>query len=211
MIDVTAEVSAVRRRVGGRTLEAGEARVVSASRVYEAPLDDVWEACTSAERLARWFLPVSGDLTLHGRYELRGNASGTVTACDPPKGFDATWEFGGEVSWIELRLTPESAQRTRFTLDHIAHVDDERWTQFGPGAVGVGWDLSLMGLGLHLAAPDSINDPAEMEAWSQSPEGRRFITLASEDWGRASTEAGTPAAEATEAAARTTGFYAPPA
>ncbi|MDP9795632.1 uncharacterized protein YndB with AHSA1/START domain [Catenuloplanes nepalensis] len=211
MIDVEATVSAVRRQVGTRTLEAGEARVVTASRVYDAPISDVWDACTTPGRIARWFLPVKGDLRLHGRYELEGNASGTVTACDPPKGFDATWEFGGEVSWIEVRFTPESPERTRFTLEHIAHVDDERWAQFGPGAVGVGWDLGLMGLGLHFTAPDTAVDPAEVEAWSVSPEGRRFITLVSEDWGRASVAAGTPADAAAGAATRTTDFYAPPA
>ncbi|MFI5844256.1 SRPBCC family protein [Catenuloplanes sp. NPDC051500] len=211
MIDVVAQVNAVRRQVGVRTLEAGEARVVTATQVYDAPLEDVWDACTTAERLARWFTPVTGDLTLHGRYELQGNASGTVTACDPPKAFDATWEFGGEVSWIEVRLTPETPERTRFTLDHIAHVDDERWAQFGPGAVGLGWDLSLMGLAMHLAAPSDVIDPAAIEAWSGSDEGRTFITLASQDWRRASVAAGTPEAEAATAAQNTTDFYAPPA
>jgi len=41
------------------------------------------------------------------------------------------------MSWIELRLADEGNGRTLFRLDHIAHVDDERWAQFGPGAVGV--------------------------------------------------------------------------
>jgi uncharacterized protein YndB with AHSA1/START domain len=211
MIDVVAQVSAVRRQVGARTLEAGEARVVTATQTYDAPLEDVWDACTTAERLARWFTPVTGDLKLHGRYELQGNASGTVTSCDPPKSFDATWEFGGEVSWIEVRLTPETPERTRLTLDHIAHVDDERWAQFGPGAVGLGWDLSLMGLAMHLGAPDQVVDPAVIEAWSVSEEGRTFVTLASEDWRRASVAAGTPEDEAATAARNTTDFYSPPA
>ncbi|WP_033341375.1 SRPBCC family protein [Catenuloplanes japonicus] len=210
MIDVVAQVNAVRRQVGARTLEAGEARVVTATQTYDAPVEDVWDACTTADRLARWFTPVTGELKPGGRYELHGNASGTVTACDPPRSFDATWEFGGEVSWIEVRLTAEGPERTRLTLDHIAHVDDERWAQFGPGAVGLGWDLSLMGLAMHLTAPDAAIDPAVIEAWSVSEEGRTFVTLAGEDWRRASVAAGTPPEQAEAAAKNTTEFYSPP-
>jgi uncharacterized protein YndB with AHSA1/START domain len=35
---------------------------VTISQVYQADPADVWEACTSKERIGRWFLPVSGDL-----------------------------------------------------------------------------------------------------------------------------------------------------
>src|ERR1700747_1695440 len=151
MIDVTQQINAVRRRVGTRVLEAGEARTVTISQTYAAAIEDVWDACTSAERIPRWFLPVSGELKLGGRYQLEGNAGGTIERCDPPKSFFATWEYGGEVSWIELRLTSVEDGGTRFELEHIAHVDDERWAEFGPGAVGVGWDTGLLGLSLYLA------------------------------------------------------------
>src|SRR6266513_248978 len=103
MIDVTQQIYAVRRRVGTRVLEAGEARVVTISQAYRADLEDVWDACTNPERIPRWFLPVSGELKLGGRYQLEGNAGGTVERCEPPHGFAATWEYGGEVSWIEVR------------------------------------------------------------------------------------------------------------
>ena len=160
MIDVTGEISAVRREVGGRVLEAGQARVVTLSRSYPAELADVWDACTSPERIPRWFLPVSGELKEGGRYQLEGNAGGTITRCDPPRGFDATWEMGGDVSWIELRLAGEGNGRTLFRLVHIAHVDDQRWAQFGPGAVGVGWDSGLIGLYLHLTTRQAVDPRA---------------------------------------------------
>ena len=67
MIDVSGEISAVRREVSGRVLEAGEARVVTVSRSYPAELADVWDACTSPERISRWFLPVSGERKEGGR------------------------------------------------------------------------------------------------------------------------------------------------
>ena len=62
------------------------------------------------------------------------------------------------MSWIEVRFTAEG-DRTRFELQHIAHVDDERWTEFGPGAVGIGWDLGLMGLAEYLRTGAAVTDP----------------------------------------------------
>ena len=153
MIDVKEHISAVRREVGTRTLEAGEARVVTITRTYDAPVDDVWDACTDIERIPRWFAPVTGDLRVGGRYQVQGNAGGVVERCDPPRSFAATWEFGGEVSGIEVRLDPGAAGGTVLTLDHVGHVDDEFWGQFGPGAVGIGWELGLLGLAGHLGAP----------------------------------------------------------
>jgi len=204
MTDVTHEISAVRRTVGSRTLEAGEARVVTVTRTYPADVEDVWDACTNPERIPRWFLPVSGELRLGGRYQLEGNAGGVIERCDPPKGFAATWEYGGEVSWIDVRFEPV-ADGTRFTLEHVAHVDDERWAEFGPGAVGVGWDLGLLGLGQHLATGATVS-PEGME-WAGSPEGRRFMTESSDAWRAASVDAGTDPADARAAADRTTAFY----
>ena len=207
MIDVVHHISTVDRRLGSRTLEAGEARTLTISRVYDTPPEDLWDACTNPERISRWFLPISGDLRPGGRDEIQGNASGTIERCEPPHSVDATWEYGGEISWIEIRLTPEADGRTRFALEHIAHVNDEMWAQFGPGAVGVGWDGGLLGLTLHLTAGAELPDRAAAEAWQRSDDGRQFFTLSSERWAEASIAAGTDADEARAAAARTTDFY----
>ena len=203
MIDVAGQISAVRREVGGRVLEAGKVRVVTVSRSYPAELAGVWGACTNPERIPRWFLPVSGELKEGGRYQLEGNAGGTVTRCDPPHGFDATWEMGGEMSRIELWLAGEGNGRTRFRLDHIAHVDDERRAQFGPGAAGVGWDSALIGLYLHLTTRQAA-DPAKMAEWSASADGYRFLTASSDAWYEASVAFGTGPAQPRAAADRTT-------
>jgi uncharacterized protein YndB with AHSA1/START domain len=203
---VTEQINAVRREVGGRMLDAGQARVVTVSRSYPAELADVWDACTNPARIPRWFLPVSGELKEGGRYQLEGNAGGTVTRCDPPHGFDATWEMGGDTSWIELRLTDEGNGRTRFRLEHIAHVDDERWAQYGPGAVGVGWDSALIGLYLHLTTGRTV-DPAMVAEWSGSAEGHRFLIASSHAWYEASVAGGTDPAEARAAADHTSAFY----
>ncbi len=155
MIDVVHQINAVTRQVGDRTLEEGEARTVTVSQTYPATVEELWDACTNPERIPRWFLPVSGDLELGGRYQLEGNAGGTITECEPPQRFAATWEFGDAVTWIEVRVSDAGDGQARFELEHLA-VIDAHWDEFGPGAVGIGWDLTLMGLALHLAAPDGV-------------------------------------------------------
>jgi len=206
MIDVIHEINAVQRQVGSRTLAVGEARSITISRTYAAPVEDVWDAITNAERIPRWFLPISGELRVGGRFQLEGNAGGTIERCDPPHSFAATWEFGGEVSWIEVRVFASPDGKTRFQLEHIARVEDERWTQFGPGAVGVGWDLALLGLAQHLASGASV-DAAAAFAWMASDEGKRFIAAVSKDWAQASIAAGTDPEAARGAGERTTAFY----
>jgi len=207
MIEVTQQINSVRREVGSRVLEAGEARTVKVAQTYGTGLDDLWDACTNPERIPRWFLPVSGELKLGGKYQLEGQAGGTITRCDAPHGFDATWEYAGDVSWIELRLTAEGDDRTRFELTHIAHVDDERWTEFGPGAVGVGWDSGLMGMATYLSS-DGSGDPAvEGAAWAASEDGKQFMKASSDAWADADIVAGTDPERARTLAANTYAAY----
>jgi uncharacterized protein YndB with AHSA1/START domain len=210
MIDVDHQINSVRRTVGTRVLEAGDARTVTLSQTYAADIADVWDACTNPERIPRWFMAVSGELRLGGHYQLERNAGGTIETCDPPSHFSATWEYGGEVSWIELSLTPEPGGGTRFSLEHIASADDTRWSEFGPGAVGVGWDLGVLGLARHLDGGETVK-PQDGAAWMASDAGRRFITLSSQGWFAAAVTAGGDEAAARAAADRTTAAYAPPA
>jgi uncharacterized protein YndB with AHSA1/START domain len=208
VIDVSEQISAIERTIGSRTLPAGEARVMTLGRTYRTGLEDLWNACTDPDRIARWFLPVSGELKVGGHYQLEGNAGGTIERCDPPHGFDATWEYGNEVSWITVRLRAQSGGGTRFELEHVAHVDDERWSEFGPGATGVGWDLSLLGLAQFLEpGSDGIYGPGAGAAWAEASEGKQFMALSSQAWAEASIAAGTEEAAARSAAERTTAFY----
>ena len=212
MIDVAEQINAVRRHVGTRVFGPGEARVVTVTQTYTADADDVWDACTSATRIPRWFLPVSGELKLGGRYQLEGNAGGTVERCDPPKSFFVTWEMGDQVSWVEVRVVPETEDRTRLELEHIAHVtdDDAFWVQFGPGAVGVGWDSMLLGLAQHLAPGNPAVKPEDAMAWMASPEGISFMSASADSWYEADVAFGTDPEQARLAADRTKAAYTTP-
>ena len=183
----------------------GTNRVLTISRTYHADVEDVWSACTDAERIPRWFIPIEGDLRLHGRYQLKDHAGGVVEQCDPPRHFRATWEYDGEVTWIELTLTAVGGA-TRFELAQTIPAGNSRWLEFGPGATGVGWELMLHGLGLHLGYGAPV-DPAEGADWLASADGRRFVTDSSQAWSAASIDAGTDPAEAHAAADRTTAAY----
>ena len=186
LFDVEHHLGAVERSVVALERDGKPARAVKLTRIYDTTMRDLWDALTNAERLPRWFLPVEGDLTLGGRYQLKGNAGGTIQECEPPSRLALTWEMRDEVSWVEVNLAEVDEDRSRLTLVHTAHVS-EFWTRFGPGAVGVGWELGLVGLALHISDPQAVFDEA---AFSVSPEAISFMTGSSEAWGEAAIAGG---------------------
>jgi uncharacterized protein YndB with AHSA1/START domain len=210
MIDIVKEIEAVHRETGTKDIPAGAGRTVRLQRDYEAAIEDVWDALTDPERIGRWFLPISGDYRLGGRYQFEGNAGGEIVACERPNRLKVTWVYGevlsaADVSEVEISLSALDPETTRVVLEHAAVVPEDRWAQFGPGAVGVGWDGGVLGLALHLRG-GSVGDPM---AWQVSEEGRRFLTLSSEAWGEANRAAGADPATVARAVANTTAFYAP--
>ena len=192
MIDIVREIDAVQRAVGSGRIAAGEGRTVRLERTYDAPIEDVWDALTDAERISRWFLPISGDYTPRRPIP----AGGQRRRRDPrrasrPQRFRVTWVYGEvtspeQVSELEVRLTAAGTESTTLVLEHTAIVPDEMWAQFGPGAVGVGWDGGLLGLALHLRGEIRRRS----SAWQLSEEGREFYALSSAAWGAANVAAG---------------------
>ena len=202
--DFDNHLGAVERSVSSLERDGQPARAVTLSRSFDTTVEDLWDAVTSGERIPRWFAPISGDLELGGRYQLEGNAGGTITACESPSHFALTWEFGGGVSWVEVGVADAGDGKARLTLSHIAHLSDH-WDQYGPGAAGVGWEMGLLGLALHIAQPDAPK-PDEA-AFAASPDGKAFITGSSDGWEQAAVAAGTDPEAAHAAATRTTAFY----
>ncbi|WP_017589636.1 SRPBCC family protein [Nocardiopsis ganjiahuensis] len=205
-VDVDEQIRTVSRELRTGERDGAPTVVSSISQRYDTTVEDLWEACTSAERLRRWFAPVTGDLRLGGNYQVEENAGGTIEACTAPHSFSATWEFDGDTSWIAVRVDPED-DGARLTLKHTAPADtgSEFWQRFGPGAAGVGWDLALLGLAQHLHA--GADTPQEAEDWEATEEGRRFVSGSSAAWAEANVELGAPRADAEAARDRTTAFY----
>ena len=207
MKDVLDELAAMNRELGKGSLPGGEAYTVVLRRRYDAEIDDVWDALTSAERLRRWFLPVSGELRLGGSYQLEGNAGGRILECEPPRLLRLSWLFGPAAegtSEVEVRLSA-TAGGTEFELTHAAVVEEEFFPTYGPGAVGVGWDLGLLSLARHLAGND-IGDP---DAFAASPAARELSRRSAAAWGEAHLAAGGDPDKVAAAVAATTAFYVP--
>jgi len=182
-------------RHGERTLD------VTLTRTFPVSRQRLWEVLTTPDRIAQWFLPVRGALTLGGRYQLEGNAGGDIVSCEPSARLGLTWEFGDDVSWVELALDDYSPG-SRLTLTHASRPSSH-WSEYGPGALGVGWELALLALSRHLAGEQRLDE----DAFTTSAEGQALITRSSEGWGQASLAFGTDATKAQAATHRTTAFY----
>ena len=203
--DPVATAGLVAREVRSGSRDGAPTRIAVARRIYATDREDLWNALTDPERIPRWFLPVTGDLRVGGRYQTEGNAGGVVERCEEPSVLAVTWEMGPVVSWLQVTLTP-SPDGTVLELVHEAPVDPDFWDQFGPGAVGIGWDLALMGLGLHLDSGEPV-DASAAEAWTLSADGVAFVRAAAQDWAEAAARDGDDHAAAHEAAERTVAFY----
>lgn len=186
-------------------IDAGPVYEVTLSRAYAVPVTDLWDAVTNPARLGRWFMPVSGVLQTGGTYQLEGNAGGVITLCKPHDIVRLTWEVAGIVSLVNLRFAGQGSSAACLTLTHSRLPDDEHWDQFGPGATGVGWELSFLALAFHLGNPDGpkLNE----DAFAASPAGRAFISGSSQAWAQAAIANGSDPAAALAAANRTTAFY----
>ena len=208
--DTDSVVDGSRREVRSTERDGQPARALVLEHTYDTNVDDVWDAVTNPERIPRWLMPIEGDLEVGGRYQLVGNASGEVLACEPPSHLALTWEFGGAVSWVDVHLDEGSGGGTRLRLEHVALVDDsEMWEQFGPGAVGIGWDLTFLGLSEHLRTGESVDIDAQAAAEAAAGGGPAadFMARRTDAWCAADIASGTPEGVARAAAERTLAMY----
>ena len=83
MIDVIRQIDAVMREFAITERDGKPHHVQSLTQTYPVPIEDAWDAVSSAERIPQWFLPISGELVLGGRYQLQGNAGGEILECNP--------------------------------------------------------------------------------------------------------------------------------
>lgn len=196
----------VTRELGRREHEGKPLHALVATRVVGAGREELWDALTSASRIPKWFLPISGDLRAGGSYQLEGNAGGEIIACEPPERFALTWRMHGDDSWVTVTLSEMPEGRTEVRLEHLAQFPQKFWEEFGPGAVGIGWDQALYGLEEHFSPAPSVV-PETAEAWIASEEGKNFTRRSSAAWCEASIALGTDREAAQAAADRVTAFY----
>lgn len=106
-----------------RDIAAGAARVAVFTRVYETTPEDLWDSCTSPERLSRWYTHVSGDLRLGGRFEQAQMGGGTIIACDAPSFLKLSLGDRG-ADEIEVRISPGPDDGTAtLEIQHATTLD----------------------------------------------------------------------------------------
>jgi uncharacterized protein YndB with AHSA1/START domain len=184
MIDIVNQINATHREIGDQAVATGDGRSVLLRRSYDAPIEDVWSACTEADRIGRWLAPIEGDLRLGGTFQLKDNAGGEILRCEKPHLIKVTWVFGESMpTELEVRLAPGDGGGTVLELEHAspAEIVDELVRTYGPGGtigVGSGWDLALVGLDLFLSGTEI--DPA---TWEGTPEAKEFAVRSCHAWG----------------------------
>lgn len=196
------------REVGSGERDGRPTHIVRANRSYPTTQADLWSALTDKERVQRWFAKVSGDFKHGGRFSIEGNADGDIVACEPPKLLALTWEFGGNTSWVNIILE-KTDDGTLLTLEHEHSTDDKskaHWDQYGPGATGVGWELAMLGLDMHLSG-DGKSSIEAGTAWAEGAKGKATLRVWSKAWGEAHAKAGANPQTAVEIAERTARFY----
>ncbi len=203
MADIMDTLTGITRLVKTTKLNYQDATAVVLLQEVSSPAHEVWAACTEPEKIRGWFLPVTGDLSIGGRYTLEGNASGEVLNCNAGRSFRLSWEMGeGPNSEVELTVTPTSTDHSLVELRHTTIIDPELMGTYGPGAVGVGWDAAFLGLYQYLrgipTGPSHQPPPSAMNP---------FMAASSEAWAAAAIANGANAEAARTAARKTTDFY----
>jgi uncharacterized protein YndB with AHSA1/START domain len=122
--------------------------------VYVTDIDDLWDACTSTDRLARWIAEVSGDLRvggiIHARFTSTWTGRGRIEVCDRPHHLLLTMEPGtDDEAELEAWLTEEHG-KTRLVVEERG-LPLERLHFHGAG-----WQAHLEDLGRSLAGESSL-------------------------------------------------------
>lgn len=130
--------------------------------VYDTTVDDLWLACTTPERLARWIGQVTGDAlrvggTVHAVFSSTWAGSVRIEVCDAPHHLLVTTEPGTDDELqIEAWLTAEGEQARL--------VVEERGLPAGElHFYGAGWQVHLEDLGRALTS----EDPVHVDGWSE--------------------------------------------
>lgn len=138
--------------------------------VYDTDVQDLWEACTRPERLARWLAQVQGDLRVGATFQavFTSTWSGPlrIDVCDAPAHLLVTGHAGSEEeTQIEAWLSAEGS-RTRLVVEERGLPADTLHFYVA------GWQAHLEDLGRALVtgAPvhaDGWSDQAPATAWGQ--------------------------------------------
>jgi uncharacterized protein YndB with AHSA1/START domain len=121
--------------------------------VYDTDVHDLWRACTTPERLARWIAEVSGDLrvggTVHATFTSSWTGPARIDVCDQPHHLLLTMEPGtDDETELEAWLT-EEGDRARLVVEERGLPLDKLHFH------GAGWQAHLEDLARSLTGESS--------------------------------------------------------
>lgn len=133
---------------------------VRLEQVYDTGIDDLWEACTTPERLARWIAQVSGDLhvgaTVHAVFTSTWTGPATIAVCEAPHHLVMRMDPGtDDETEIEAWLSAEGP-RTRLVVEERGLPLTQLHLH------GAGWQVHLEDLARSLV----LGGPAHTDGWS---------------------------------------------
>jgi uncharacterized protein YndB with AHSA1/START domain len=137
-----------RGTLAGSTYEEDGLGTVRVEDVFDSGIDDLWDAVTRPERLARWLGTVAGDLSPGGAFTASFTSTwegpGRVEVCEAPHRLLVTMEPGtSDQTQIEARLTTDG-ERTRLVVEERGFPLDR------VGAHGAGWQVHVEDLRAYL-------------------------------------------------------------
>ena len=147
---------------------------IEMTREYDYPIDDVWSAWTSPERLRRWLGETLGELRVGGRVDLVMDPESVIhlviRECERPSVLSATWQAGEEIeSEVRLEFEALGDGRTRLRLTHC-RLELDQALDIGPG-----WEEFLYVLDVFLAGRSVSDVP-----WDR----HGVVGALADDWGR---------------------------
>jgi uncharacterized protein YndB with AHSA1/START domain len=138
--------------------------------LYDTGIEDLWEACTTPERLSRWIAQVGGDLRVGGDVQVVFTSTWTgparIEVCDAPRHLLLTMQPGTDDECeLEAWLTEEGS-RTRLVVEERGLPRDSLYLH------GAGWQAHLEDLARSLstgesAHPDGWSSARQSPAWQQ--------------------------------------------
>ena len=149
----------------------GQLGAIRVEDIYDTDIEDLWEACTEPDRLARWIAEVTGDLrpggAFYATFTSSGAGAGRVEACDPPHHLRLTMlpETDDEQQ-LEAWLAREG-DKTRLTVENRGLPLNELPLH------GAGWQAHLEDLTRSLTG----QPPAWDTRWSELTPTYRTMPL----------------------------------
>lgn len=140
------------RRIDGRR---GAVRIED---VYATDIEDLWDACTNPERLARWIAVVPSGVALGSEFDASFTSGFEgrcrIDVCERPhRLLVTTWDGeSGASSTMEATLEPATGG-TRLVIEESGVPAEQL-----PG-YGAGWQVHAEDLAAYLAGRDRDEDP----------------------------------------------------